>query len=62
MVPIDHILESTPESIRLNCTREDMSKLPIFKNEHNSVNELAIRRGASVEATDGRVGRVDEFF
>jgi sporulation protein YlmC with PRC-barrel domain len=24
--------------------------------------ELAVRRGASVEATDGRVGRVDEFL
>jgi sporulation protein YlmC with PRC-barrel domain len=25
-------------------------------------NELAIRRGASVEATDGHIGRVDEFL
>ena len=31
-------------------------------NEHISANELAIRRGASVEATDGHVGRVDEFL
>jgi hypothetical protein len=95
LVPIDHILESTPESIRLNCSHEELAKMPIFnqmefipsdskdvhggstmfwpfvtpepygitlENEHISVNELAIRRGASVEATDGRVGRVDEFL
>ena len=95
LVPIDHIAESNPESIRLNCTLEDLSKLPIFnqleffptdsqdthrnssvfwpfvvpesygitlENEHIPANELAIRRGADVEATDGRVGRVDEFL
>ena len=95
LVPIDRIAESTPESIHLNCNREDLSKMPIFKqmefipsdskdihessylfwpfvtpeshgitleNEHISVNELAIRRGARVEATDGQVGRVDEFL
>ena len=32
-----------------------------LENEHISANEIAIRRGASVEATDGRVGGVDEF-
>jgi sporulation protein YlmC with PRC-barrel domain len=31
-------------------------------HEHVPPNELAIRRGASVEATDGHVGRVDEFL
>jgi hypothetical protein len=95
LVPIDNIVESTPESIRLNCSHEELSKMPIFnqmkfipsdskdvhggsymfwsfmtpepygitlENEHIPVNELAIRRGASVEATDGRVGRVDEFL
>ena len=31
-------------------------------HEHIPANELAIRRGASVEATDGHVGRVDEFL
>jgi sporulation protein YlmC with PRC-barrel domain len=34
----------------------------VTEKEHIPVNELAIRRGASVEATDGRVGRVDEFL
>ncbi len=95
LVPIDRIAESTPESISLNCTREELSKLAIFnqleffpsdsqethtksyvfwpfvvpdsngitlENEHIPANELAIRRGANVEATDGRVGRVDEFL
>ena len=95
LVPIDHIAESTPESIRLNCSHEELAKLPIFnqvefipsdfkgaqrtmymmwpfvvpeteyitlENEHISVDELAIRRGASVEATDGGVGHVDEFL
>ena len=31
-------------------------------HEHVPANELAVRRGASVEATDGHVGRVDEFL
>jgi len=95
LVPIDRIAESTPESIHLNCNREELSKMPIFKqmefipsdsndihessylfwpfvtpesygitieNEHIFVNELAVRRGARVEATDGRVGSVDEFL
>jgi sporulation protein YlmC with PRC-barrel domain len=95
LVPIDRIVESTPESIRLNCNREALEKMPIFKqeefivsssngmngsftmlwpyatpeanyitfeNEHIPANELTIRRGSSVEATDGRAGRVDEFL
>jgi sporulation protein YlmC with PRC-barrel domain len=32
------------------------------EEEHIPANELAIRRGANVEATDGHVGRVDEFL
>jgi sporulation protein YlmC with PRC-barrel domain len=31
-------------------------------NEQIPTNELAIRRGASVEATDGHIGSVDEFL
>jgi sporulation protein YlmC with PRC-barrel domain len=30
--------------------------------EHNPAGELAIRRGARVEAVDGHAGRVDEFL
>jgi sporulation protein YlmC with PRC-barrel domain len=90
LVPIDRIAESTPESIHLNCSQAELSKLPVFnqvefipsglsssmlwpyatpaagfimiENEHIPANELAVRRGASVEATDGHVGRVDEFL
>jgi hypothetical protein len=37
---------------------------PVIRKEkdHIPANELVIRRGASVEATDGHVGRVDEFL
>jgi sporulation protein YlmC with PRC-barrel domain len=95
LVSIDLIAESTPDQIRLNCTCEELSKMPIFdqvqfvpsavpgfaggpflmwpfyvpavsyitlENEHIPFNELAIRRGARVEATDGHIGRVDEFL
>jgi len=30
MVPVEHILKSTPESIQLNCTRDEQSKMPVF--------------------------------
>jgi len=95
LVPTDRIMDSTPDSIQLNCSLEELSKMPIFnqvefiasdllgphgptymlwpfvipeaygitiENEHISTDELAIRRGANVEATDGPVGRVDEFL
>ena len=95
LVSVNHIVESTPDMIRLNCSRDEVSKMPIFnqfefvpsdlsgftgspymmwpfytpggsfftlEKEHVPANELAIRRGASVEATDGPIGRVDEFL
>jgi sporulation protein YlmC with PRC-barrel domain len=90
LVPMDRIAESTPESIRLNCSLAELSKLPIYnhiefipsglngsmvwpyatpatgftmiENEHIPANELAVRRGAGVEATDGHVGHVGEFL
>ncbi len=95
LVSIDHVAEATSELIRLNCTREEMSKMPVFDKvefipsnltgftaspymmwpyyapeaefieidmEHIPANELGFRKGASVQATDGRVGRVDEFL
>jgi sporulation protein YlmC with PRC-barrel domain len=33
-----------------------------LEHQHVPVGELAVRRGASVEAADGHVGRVDEFL
>lgn len=95
LVSVDHIAEGTPESIRLNCTHEELSKMPVYdrmnflpsdlsgfeadayimwpfyapealrlklEDEEIPSNELSIRRGAGVEATDGAVGRVDEFL
>jgi sporulation protein YlmC with PRC-barrel domain len=95
LIPIEHVVESTPESIQLDCTSVEVSKMPVFiqvefipsnltgfsashymmwpyyapeidyirvEKEHIPANELAIRRGANVEATDGHVGRVDEFL
>jgi len=97
LVPIERILKSTPESIQLNCTRDELSKMPVFNqvefirpdmngtggvfpmywpyataalgpgfvaagNKPLPANELAVRRGAGVEATDGHVGHVGEFL
>ena len=94
LVPVDHIVESTSDMIRLNCARAEVFKMPVFsqvefipaneiggkgttmlwpfftpeaayirvEEEHIPANELVIRRGAGVEATDGPVGRVDEFL
>jgi sporulation protein YlmC with PRC-barrel domain len=95
LVPIDQIIESNPQSIRLSCKREELEKMPSFVEtefiatsiagaemgssmlwpystpdlgyitlEHDRVppNELAIHRGAIVEAADGKVGKVDEFL
>jgi sporulation protein YlmC with PRC-barrel domain len=36
--------------------------LPALEHENLPAGELAVRRGASVEATDGRVGKIDEFL
>ena len=95
LVSLDHVMESTPNRIQLNCSREELSKMPIFdtvefvpsdltgftgrqymmwpyyapiasfmtlEKEHIPADELAIRRGAGVEAADGHIGRVDEFL
>jgi hypothetical protein len=95
LVSIDHVVESTPDQIRLNCSLEELSKMPVFNTEifvpstltgfpgdpylmwpyfapaashftlemeNIPADELAIRRGARVEAADGVVGRVDEFL
>ena len=98
LVPVDKILESTPESIQLRCSQTDVSNMdafeetdfikpgqlevslpysapyevwpyamydvmPVpFEHEHIPAGEIAIRRGTPVEATDGQVGKVDEFL
>jgi sporulation protein YlmC with PRC-barrel domain len=39
-----------------------IASLPDLENKSIPAGELVIRRGAHVEATDGHVGRVDEFL
>jgi hypothetical protein len=106
IVPIEMVLETTPDMIMLQCTRDRLSKIapfveteyirektpgqygglpyegyvglgsvliwPYVVPERSQVvaverqqippGELAVRRGAGVEATDGHAGRVDEFL
>jgi sporulation protein YlmC with PRC-barrel domain len=40
----------------------DVTKMVKVKTRHIPAGELAVKRGASVEATDGHVGQVDEFL
>jgi uncharacterized protein YrrD len=84
LVPIDLIVESTPQHIRLRCSKNDLAQMDpfietevipgyppsdslgapplILKHQMVPPGELAIRRGARVEATDGPIGHVDEFL
>lgn len=96
LVSVDRIVETTPDLIRLRCTKDELATLEPFVEthyiqverpryeqvpylmfpytvpqetvmvpvEHERIppGELAVHRGAQVEATDGRVGRVDEFL
>jgi len=95
LVPVTAVAATTPDSINLTFTRDELAKLqPFIETEYVKVNipryaggaysmapyayhepellpvkreaipvgELAVHRGARVEATDGRVGRVDKFL
>ena len=100
LVPVERVKESSQELIRLDCTREELTKMEPFiakryvqkeareypssfyggegpsymkayvfaaetvpiEVERVPAGELAIHRGASVKATDGWVGQVDEFL
>jgi hypothetical protein len=97
LVPLDLVLETSPEEIQLRCTAAELEKTEPFvstefieeelpdldiavppyfywpyvayggteyvpvRHEHVPQGEMAIRRGARVEAADGHLGRVDEF-
>jgi sporulation protein YlmC with PRC-barrel domain len=99
VVPIDMITDSDRTTILLNCHKEDVFQLPLFKKgEYNGYDaydsappirstgvdasstmyhpyrtaeagvaeeqhavELAVRKGVRVLATDGEVGKIDEF-
>ena len=94
LVPVEQVVEATPQTINLDCTMTDVAKMaPFVKAEFVEVevpnylsdgdtcsyfipepetitaeqeqippDELAIRKGANVEASDGLVGRVDGFL
>jgi uncharacterized membrane protein len=97
LVPVDQVEETTPDLIKLKCTRNDLSMMEPFeseefiptelpndlswpyvlpvglypevvvkyipvKHQNLALGELAVRRGARVEATDGNVGLVDELL
>jgi len=100
VVPVDWVVETTHDLIRLRCTKDELAKMEPFIETHYILEErpryddvrhnaylmlpyvvgkteatltpveyerippgeLAVHRGAHVEATDGHVGRVDEFL
>lgn len=98
LVPVETILDSSPNSIQLDCNKVRLSDMAPFKeadfisegqlestlpygrpyliwpysiydgmpilleHEHIPAGEVVIRRGTSVKATDGQVGKVDEFL
>jgi sporulation protein YlmC with PRC-barrel domain len=98
LVPIDMVVETTPEHIELRCSPAELSEMDPFiereflrtkvpyygteafvyrwafarpdteartvevQHEHIPPGELAVRRGAQVECTDGHIGKVDEFL
>jgi hypothetical protein len=99
LVPVDQVEDTTPDRIKLKCTRDDLLKMEPFEVEqyvhekfpeyissqaayqtpgmiirtevdttlevkHQNIppGEMALRRGAQVEATDGPVGQVDELL
>lgn len=91
LVPIDLILETSHDAIKLKCTLSELKEMESFTEaefipspnegtylwpyystmdpgvvviEHECIprDELAIRRGDTVYAQDGEIGRVDEFL
>jgi hypothetical protein len=95
LVSINHVTDSTVDQIRLDCTREELSNMPVFdkmefvpaimtgfngspymmwpysapagayvtlEKVQIPAGELSIRHGARVNASDGPIGRVDEFL
>ena len=98
LVPVEHIAETSQNSIHLDCSLKDFNEMVAFEEtdfitsgkvesalpydepywiwpygmyeevpmplEYKQIptDEVAIRRGARVQASDGTVGKVDEFL
>jgi hypothetical protein len=98
LVPIDNIVETSPNAINLRCSLKSFSEMDPFietdfiksgdvkavlydddpyfmwpygmyedapmplEYRHIPTGEVVIRRGSQVKATDGNVGKVDEFL
>ena len=113
LLPIEHVIKTTPESVALDCTKKELTAMPSFTemrffnpvtHEYEALRnfseeafayrdsylmwsdptfdrdigtdifsmpieaelipdgEIAVRKGASVEATDGHIGRIEEFL
>lgn len=109
LVSIEYVVETSSDSIKLSCTKEELSRFPPFtemrffnaatskfeplqnfgeetiydnsayllwsntsfgsdmlsmpiESELIPAGEIAVHRGASIEATDGHIGKVEEFI
>lgn len=95
LVPVEKVVQTGPDLIRLNVTNDELAEMEPFTDSHfikvdvpdydyihvmpyhalptktvdKSVtdelippDELAVRRGAKVEATDGSVGQIEGFL
>ncbi len=98
LVPVDQVEDTTPDRIKLKCTRYDFSRMERFeydeyirteipshlswpyaylapgfiapemvdyipvKRQNIPLDDIALQRGARVEAADGYVGQVDELL
>jgi sporulation protein YlmC with PRC-barrel domain len=96
LIPVDQVLDTTPDMVRLGCTREELAAMEPFtqterlrvvvrhlnerpyadstygapeteewiavKRRRVPVGETVVGHGAPVQATDGRVGRVQRFL
>jgi hypothetical protein len=93
LVTIEHVVETSHDVVRLNCSRKEFSKMePFTYTDYKEINpgayvgsgsylqpkqtpevvpvtreripfgKRALRLGATVQATDGKVGQVDELL
>jgi uncharacterized membrane protein/sporulation protein YlmC with PRC-barrel domain len=59
-VPVEQVVSTTPALIRLRCTTAEMTEMESVE-DGAAANELVVRHGTRVEATDGHVGKVREL-